>query len=249
MRLFVIAAAALACACVPSHRHDTPGATAPAHNASSEARAMAISGEWVQASDQPAKASISFADGRASGSTGCNRWTASVDQTSGFRFGLAAVTEMACPGPAMDVEQRFLEVLSDTRSAEESGGMLTLKGAGGEELMRFVRPGGVLTGVEWRRVDDEHASPHGGTITFGEDGRAAGFAGCNRWFATVTRQGDQLSFGQAGLTRMMCPELQMAAERRFIAAISATRGYRIEGELLFLTDDAGAVLARFQRER
>lgn len=105
-----------------------------------------------------------------------------------------------------------------------------------------------LTGATWRRVDDQNANPHGGTITF-EDGRASGHSGCNRWFASVTRTGDRLSFGDAGLTRMACAEPQMAAEQSFVAALSATRRYRFDGDDLVFTDDAGAVTARFVRER
>lgn len=257
MRLIAIAAAAaLLGACTPQHHHAEPRPAPAGANVGqylgggSEAGPVRISGEWIEASDAAAKASISFADGAASGSTGCNRWTASVHAGEGdaLRFGVGGVTEMACPGPAMETERRFLDALQATRSAEEEGGMLTLKGASGEELMRFVRPAGTLEGVSWRRVDDSDANPHGGTLTF-EGARASGHAGCNRWFAAVTREGARLRFGEAGLTRMMCAEPAMAAERNFIAALSATRGYRIEGEDLILTNDAGAVIARFTRER
>ncbi|MCR6645243.1 MAG: META domain-containing protein [Terricaulis sp.] len=103
-----------------------------------------------------------------------------------------------------------------------------------------------LSGPEWRRIDDEEANPHPPTITF-EDGRASGYAGCNRWFANVTRAGDALSFGQAGATRMACAESSMAAEQRFFAVIDATRAARIVGEELILTDESGAELARFRR--
>lgn len=243
MRPLVIAAAALLSACVPTHHHERPDS-----GAHTEAPATRISGEWVEATDAAHKASISFDGDRASGSTACNRWNASVDQSNGFRFGMAAVTEMYC-AEAMDAEQRFLRVLQDTRSAEEDGGMLTLKDANGWELMRFVRPAGTLTGVTWRRVDDEDANPHGGTLTIDETGRASGSTGCNRWFAQTTREDDRLTFGQIGMTRMACPEPQMAAEQHFEAALDAARRYRVEGEDLILTDDAGREVARFMRER
>lgn len=246
MRLLVIAAAALLSACVPTHHHGRP---APSGGAQTEAPSMRISGEWVEATDAAHKASISFDGDRSSGSTACNRWNASVDQSNGFRFGMAAVTEMACPGPVMEAEQRFMRVLQDTRSAEEDGGMLTLKDASGHELMRFVRPGGTLMGVTWRRVDDTDANPHGGTLTIDASGRGSGSTGCNRWFADVTHSGDRLTFGQMGMTRMACAPPQMAAEQHFEAALNATRRYRVEGEDLILTDDAGREVARFVRER
>lgn len=239
MRYLMIAAAAMLGACVPAHRHPIPTHT--------EAPPMQISGEWIEASDAAHKASISFADGAASGSTGCNRWSAQVDQSNGLRFGVGAATEMYC-AEAMEGEQRLLAALEATRSAEEEGGMLTLKDANGEELMRFVRPAGAIEGVAWRRIDDEDANPHGATLTI-EGARASGHAGCNRWFASVTREGDRLSFGQAGLTRMMCAEPAMAAEERFLAALQVTRALRMEGEELVFADHAGRDVARFRRER
>jgi len=251
MRLIAIAAAAFLGACTPTHHHATPrGNHAAGPNAQTEAPAMRTTDDWIEASDGAHKASISFADGRASGSTGCNRWTATVQRGEGdaLRFGVGAVTEMACIGPAMETERRFLAALSDTRSAEEDGGMLTLKGAAGEELMRFVRPAGAIEGVTWRRIDDEDANPHGGTLTFDGD-RASGSAGCNRWFAAAAREGQSLRFGDAGTTRMMCAEPAMAAEERFLAALQVTRAMRMDGEELVLAVHAGREVARFRRER
>ena len=235
MRALLIAAAIMLGACT---HHGEP----------IEEPAMRISGEWVEATEAQHKATITFADGAASGSTGCNRWTAQVDQTSGLRFGVGAVTEMACPGQAMDAERRFLDVLAATRSAEDDGGMLTLRGAAGEDLMRFTRPSGALLGVTWRRVDDGDANPHGGTLTF-EENRASGHAGCNRWFAALTRDGAQLRFGDVGTTRMACAEPAMAAEARFLAMLQVIRSTRMDGDDLILADHAGREVARFVRER
>ena len=148
MRFLVFAAAAALMACTPGHHHPDPGAAhsaAPARG-ETEAQAMRVSGEWIEATQAQAKASISFAAGAASGSTGCNRWTASVDQANGLRFGVGAVTEMACPGPAMAAERRFLDALNATRGAGHGGGRLTLADGSGAELGRVVRPAGALGG-------------------------------------------------------------------------------------------------------
>lgn len=72
--------------------------------------------------------------------------------------------------------------------------------------------------VEWigdrPLIDRSHV-----TITFADDGRAHGHAGCNRWFATYQSTGDQLSFSQAGATRMMCAPALMEQEGRFFQAL------------------------------
>jgi heat shock protein HslJ len=107
-------------------------------------------------------------------------------------------------------------------------------------------PPSSLAGARWVRVDRSEDAPHFPTLEF-EAARASGFAGCNRWFASVAAQGDALTFGGIGATRMMCPEPAMATERAFFDALGATRTARVEAGQLVLRDAAGAVLARFDR--
>ncbi len=55
-----------------------------------------------------------------------------------------------------------------------------------------------------------------------DNGRVAGSAGCNRYFASVTagsRPGD-LQVGPSGSTRMMCSEAIMAIEQRFLKQLN-----------------------------
>ena len=101
-----------------------------------------------------------------------------------------------------------------------------------------------LDGTSWREASGGEHAP---TIAFA-DGRASGHAGCNRWFAGVTRgDGAALSFGDAGLTRMMCEPARMDVERRFMAVINGAQSAVVEGDTLILRDAAGADLARFSR--
>ncbi len=104
-----------------------------------------------------------------------------------------------------------------------------------------------LSGTTWRRVDDRNANPHGATLEFAEN-RASGFTGCNRWFATVTQDGEELRFGDVGTTRMACAaEPAAAAERNFLNVLSATRDAHYDGEVLVLLDAEQNVIARFDR--
>jgi heat shock protein HslJ len=106
-------------------------------------------------------------------------------------------------------------------------------------------PLGDLASSEWALASETGAaSPP--TLAFDTE-RASGFAGCNRWFATVTRNGDALSFSGIGLTRMMCSPPAMEAERDFVAALEGTASAHIEGEQLTLSDGSGAEMARFRR--
>lgn len=99
-----------------------------------------------------------------------------------------------------------------------------------------------LNGSEWALITDAQPSP---TIDFTDQG-ASGFAGCNRWFSSIERTGDRLTFGNIGLTRMMCPEPQMATERTYTDSLTRTDRVRIEGNELVLSG-SGADLLRFRR--
>ncbi len=84
------------------------------------------------------------------------------------------------------------------------------------------------------------------TIRFEDDG-ATGFAGCNRWFAQTTREGDALNFSAAGATRMACPDPEMTIERNFLHVIEQTRAARVSGDTLVLFDDNDREIATFLR--
>ncbi|MCU0984370.1 MAG: META domain-containing protein [Acetobacteraceae bacterium] len=80
------------------------------------------------------------ADGAVSGSTGCNRFRGRAEIGTGtLTFSPLATTRMACPGPAMEQERRFLEALAASRRYRVEAGMLTLLGADGGALARFRR--------------------------------------------------------------------------------------------------------------
>ncbi|MEZ5958872.1 MAG: META domain-containing protein [Hyphomonadaceae bacterium] len=104
---------------------------------------------------------------------------------------------------------------------------------------------GDLAGSEWMLLNEERsATPP--TLAFAED-RASGYAGCNRWFASVGRTDQALEFSDIGSTRMMCSPPSMQAERGFMTALNDARGFRIENGELVLYDIGGADVARFRR--
>jgi heat shock protein HslJ len=74
-------------------------------------------------------------------------------------------------------------------------------------------------------------------------GRLAGRAGCNNYSAGLTFSGeDALKVSAAIATRMFCGEPSgiMEQEAAFLKALEAVSRYRIEGEKLHLSDEAGA---------
>ena len=106
-----------------------------------------------------------------------------------------------------------------------------------------------LADTEWRRIDDENANPHGATMSFSAEG-ASGYTGCNRWFASVTQNGEALRFGDVGTTRMACGAgVQTATEQSFLAMLAAARYAHYDRDALVLLDENQQQIARFDSMR
>ena len=72
---------------------------------------------------------------RISGSTGCNRFTATLDEDSrGFSLKQIASTKMACSPQRMELENDFLYELNDYRSIVRNGDQLLMIGTDREVL-------------------------------------------------------------------------------------------------------------------
>ena len=75
--------------------------------------------------------------------------------------------------------------------------------------------------------------------------KVTGFGGCNRFNGTFERSGDALRLGPLASTRMACPGGSFD-ENQFLAALEATRSWRVLGTELTMFDEEGAVAARFE---
>lgn len=98
--------------------------------------------KWRRIDDtnaNPHGATMDFEGNRASGHTGCNRWTADVTQNGeALRFGMVAVTEMHCgAGVQMATERSFLAVLEAARYAHYDRDVLVLLDAGQNVIAEF----------------------------------------------------------------------------------------------------------------
>jgi len=91
--------------------------------------------DWVLAElgrDRPVTAGVeitlSFEDDRVAGAGGCNRYFGSVNSAAPgeLRFSGMGATRMACPEPAMNLEQRYLNVLAGATSYSFLAGRLVL---------------------------------------------------------------------------------------------------------------------------
>jgi heat shock protein HslJ len=78
--------------------------------------------------------------------------------------------------------------------------------------------------------------------------RISGSTGCNRFLGTYAPgEGGALKLEPSGMTVAACPDDATAQEAAFLAALRATRAYRIEGAKLELFD-RDRVLARFESD-
>jgi heat shock protein HslJ len=120
----------------------------------------------------------------------------------------------------------------------------TLSGCGGQPADLLTGPDWVVEDIGGRGIVDRSRV----TIAFLPDGRAAGTAGCNRYFTSYTLTGEGIGFDPAGSSMMMCADALMTQERRFLEALEAAAAFDIDatGALLLKGPD-GTVLVRARR--
>ena len=107
----------------------------------------------------------------------------------------------------------------------------------------------VLTPNAWTVASIGGAATSGRppTLQFGDDGRAGGFAGCNRWTAPVSVSGEGLSLGVAAATLMACADdAASKQESEFLAALGRVTRFDIDpqGDLLLKAGDETVMVAK-----
>jgi len=107
-------------------------------NSNGEVRARQIpQGE----ASNPIQMSFDANGQRVSGSTGCNRFTAELNEDArGFSLSKIASTKMACTPQRMELENDFLYELNDYRSIVRNGDQLLMIGTDREVLSFTQRP-------------------------------------------------------------------------------------------------------------
>jgi putative lipoprotein len=83
------------------------------------------------------------------------------------------------------------------------------------------------------------------TLHVDESGKVTGQAPCNRYFASATIKGSQISIGKPGATMMACEQGLMTQESAFFAALEKVAAFKVENGGLILTAADGRALLRF----
>ena len=113
-----------------------------------------------------------------------------------------------------------------------------------------------IAGTEWvlRAWNVNDPAPAKPEVTLAlTDGKLAGGAGCNRYFAPA-KSGEMpgdVTVGPAGTTRMMCPPDQMAVEHRFLQQLAGVKkfGFMVgQLALSYETDGVSGVMLFDARE-
>ncbi len=259
----VLAVAGAACTSTPDvARGGAPDSavTTPPQPATLEGgtwRLLLRQGTAASAASNDVRPAIRFAEGRTSGTGGCNRISAPYAVT-GDSLVLQAVisTQMSCGDEADRQERRFVTALQQVRRFARRGDTLDLIGAAGDSLLRLlVEPPRPLVGTTWSATGINNGAGGvaslvaGSTVTaqFAEGGRLSGSAGCNRYTAPFTvGGGDSLALGAGASTRRLCTDASvMQQEQHFLATFAQVARYVIDDDVLEWRSPDGALLARF----
>ena len=212
-------------------------------------------GETVAALSE-APATAEFADGRVSGTTGCNRYGGAytVDGDA-LTIKLGPVTMMACPEPQMMQEQGFLAALGSAATYMVADDQLTIMNADGATVASFapqVQP--ALAGTPWlvtaynngRQAVVSVLADTELTALFGDEGSLTGSGGCNQFSTTYKVDGATISIDPAiAMTRRACAPEIMDQEQEYLAALVSAATFRVGGTDLEMRTADDALAAMF----
>jgi len=202
---------------------------------------------------------LSFEAGRVGGSDGCNLIMGSYVEGRDGSLGIQpmASTMRACEPATMRFAADYSAALGAVARYRVEAGSLHLEDKDGALLAKFKAQTISLAGSKWRLIALNNGrmavtSVLADTevhIEFGDDGRVAGHAGCNRFSGPYTADAATRRFraGPLMTTRMACPQPdgRMGQETQFLAALARGETYRRSGESLEIRSGDGALQASF----
>jgi heat shock protein HslJ len=214
------------------------------------ALASALSGTEITAT---------FADGKLTGSAGCNSYSASYEREDDtLTLGPVATTRKMCAEPEgiMEQERDYLTALASVAEYRVQGGRIELLDAEGKAVATFETmeetAASEIFGVTWQWQSTQTPvekvtvdTPERYTLKLGPDGQVDVLADCNRLGGTYTLTDTHITVALTTSTMAACPPDSLAD--RFIKELNASAIYFTEGEelLVDLQYDSGTM--RFAR--
>lgn len=216
-----------------------------------------ISGKAVTASedgDETPYIAFDTANGRLSGSTGCNRLMGSFDTSAAagtIDLSQIASTRMMCPDPS--VEDAYLKALGEVKGYTLSDkGDLELLDSKGDAVLTFTRRVPALSGAslagEWKIEEVDTISL--ATDTLGEytmtftpaDSTFSAATGCNTVMGKYVSNYVDIKFDNLGTTRMACPDMSVEEAVNRVLPTVSWFGELASGNVGFYTPDNDLVL-------
>jgi heat shock protein HslJ len=191
-----------------------------------------------------------FKDGRVTGASGCNTFSASYT-VDGARLTIGAIggTKVACAPPVMAVETAYVKALATVTSYEIGQSGLLVLTARDSRLLVYVEQAQTVVGswaVTGYLKPDANASSSvlpGTKVTakFDSGGTVSGSGGCNTYNGDYVIRGAAISIGEpgtVGTTLRLCadPEGVSTQETDFLAALHSAQAFTVSGDALTLLD-------------
>lgn len=195
---------------------------------------------------------LTFADGRLTADSGCNKAGSTVDLTDHvLRVGTMTSTLMGCPGDRGQADGWQDTFLKSAPTWKLDGDQLTLTGAGSTVHLldrKVATPDEPLTGTAWTvqslltpsaQISSATIDQIRPNLTIDAMGNLTGFAGCNRMTGTAAvGPGENVSFAVA-TTRMMCAPEVMEIENDILKALDGRTNATIDADTLTLRNPNG----------
>ncbi len=194
---------------------------------------------------------MTFSEGKVSGSDGCNRFSTAYSQT-GYSITFSPEmmgTLMACEPGIMEMASLFRDNLSAVTSVNYSDSGKQLLDESGNVVIEMIPALTNLQNTKWELINYNNGKEAvvgliegtKGNLIF-EDTKFSATAGCNQIFGEFSTSNGTLSFSQVGSSLMFCTEEGvMDQEAAIIQALNNSTNYQIEGTLLTTRDESGSM--------
>jgi putative lipoprotein len=108
-----------------------------------------------------------------------------------------------------------------------------------------------LTGTTWRlqSIGGEAVLDRAPATLVIQEGKVSGRGSCNSFFGPVTIEGEKISFGPLGSTRMACAEAVSNQEAKYLEALQAAERFTVEGSTLSIHSRGMEAPLRFVSSR
>ena len=254
MRRFAFVALIVLAAVLPGAGQEKPAA-APIPLEGTGWRLTGMAGKDAAAlAALPRPARVRFERGRVTGSSGCNNVMGGYTLDGNrLTLGPLAGSMMACPDPAMSIENAFKAAFAGTLRYAIKGDRLSFTSEAGATLLFEKEPAPRLEGVTWQAGAFNNNRQAvislltGTRIAFAfADGMVTGNSGCNDFRAPYTAEPGRITVGPVSTTSRTCGEDVMTQERQFLAALTSAVKWAIEADELDMHrgDEQRALTAR-----